>query len=549
MAPADIPGLPASVATHRHGDADTIQRRLALFGKTVSLIALGFFVVGGLMDALWVRQPIERLWSPARAAHLSGGLAMGILWLACARGAWSPRALDALEVGSLLVSCTAWAFMLSEGHAELLGDVLLALTLTIAVRAIVVPSTARRTLWLSALASLPTPVTMLVFLTAPPIGALSADSARLFYVITTTMWVAAALATATVASHVIYGLRREVAAARDIGQYTLEEKLGSGGMGEVWRARHRLLIRPAALKLVRPEALGSSPAGPDVLLRRFEREARATAGLRSPHTVQLYDFGVTDDGTLYYAMELLEGVDLETLVRRFGPVPAERAVHILRQACRSLAEAHAAGLVHRDIKPANLFIVRAGGERDFIKVLDFGLVKLGETRADPESVKLTLTGAVAGTPAYIAPEMVLGEDHVDARADLYSLGCVGYWLLTGQLVFDADTAMKMMLAHAHTPPRPPSSRTELAIPAALDEAILACLAKDPADRPQTADDLIARLDACAFAAPWTPERAEKWWRAHLPEAAPRRPLADVLLSQEVRPRVVNVRPRRSRIRP
>jgi serine/threonine protein kinase len=232
-------------------------------------------------------------------------------------------------------------------------------------------------------------------------------------------------------------------------------------MGDVWRAHHRLLIRPAAIKLIRPQPAGD----PGLLHRRFEREARATAALRSPHTVQLYDFGVADDGTLYYVMELLEGLDLETLVRRFGQVPAERAVPILKQVCHSLAEAHQAGLVHRDIKPANLFITRAGGERDFVKVLDFGLVKLGQGSEAPEVLRLTATGAVAGTPAYVAPEIVLGDAHVDHRADLYALGCVGYWLLTGRLVFEGDTRMKVLVQHAQTPPPPPSTRTELSIPA------------------------------------------------------------------------------------
>jgi len=196
--------------------------------------------------------------------------------------------------------------------------------------------------------------------------------------------------------------------------------------------------------------------------------------------------------------------------------------------------------VHRDIKPANLFITRAGGERDFVKVLDFGLVKLGQGSEAPEVLRLTATGAVAGTPAYMAPEIVLGDAHVDHRADLYALGCVGYWLLTGRLVFEGDTRMKVLVQHAQTPPPPPSTRTELSIPAPLERLILDCLAKDPAERPQSAAELAQRLGGCEVPSPWSAERAERWWQMHVPEPAQPRPLADVLRSQEVRPAVLHI---------
>src|SRR6185503_5315720 len=205
-----------------------------------------------------------------------------------------------------------------------------------------------------------------------------------------------------------------------------------GGMGEVWRAHHRMLIRPAAVKLIRPQAIGSSPMKPEVLLRRFEREARATAALKSPHTVQLYDFGVSDDGTLYYVMELLDGFDVEQLVSRFGPQPPERVAHIVNQVCHSLSDAHRNGLIHRDIKPANIIVTPAGLVPDFAKVLDFGLVKLDRR---PGDARLTADAGFAGTPAFIAPEAVLGERPTDHRVDIYSVGCVAYWMLTGKLVF------------------------------------------------------------------------------------------------------------------
>jgi len=345
------------------------------------------------------------------------------------------------------------------------------------------------------------------------------------------LWIALSIATAAVAARVIHALRRPDEPASRLGQYTLDEPIGSGGMGEVWRAHHRLLIRPAAIKLIRLPAVGSTPEGSNLLVRRFEREARATAALRSPHTVQLYDFGVADDGTLYYVMELLEGFNLDQLVQRFGPLPAERAVYILEQICCSLVDAHHNGLVHRDIKPANVFVSRVGLAYDFVKVLDFGLVKLDQRR---EEVAVGITGehVATGTPAYMAPEVVLGEPDVDHRVDIYSLGCVAYWLLTGRLVFEGRTGTRMMHDHAHTPPPPPSTRVELSIPPELERIVLDCLEKDPARRPATAGDLADRLGRSALPRPWTAERASKWWSAHVPSLANTRPAAEMLLLHE-----------------
>jgi len=320
--------------------------------------------------------------------------------------------------------------------------------------------------------------------------------------------------------------------ANELGAYTLEERLGAGGMGEVWRARHRFLMRTAAVKIIRPEPLVSSRSDPEVLLRRFEREARATAALRSPHTVALYDFGQADDGTLYYVMELLVGLDLETMIARYGPVPPERAIHILRQVCHSLEEAHASGLTHRDIKPANVFVTGVGSELDFVKVLDFGLVRLRPERHDAGDVKLTAAGSAGGTPAYMAPEIAVGDESYDHRVDIYSVGCVAYWLLTGKLVFEGTSAMKVMLEHAGTPPPRPGTRTELPIPADLEQVVMDCLEKDPTRRPPTALALAQRLAACAAANAWSMERAERWWQTHMPKKAPDRSLADVLLSRE-----------------
>ena len=321
---------------------------------------------------------------------------------------------------------------------------------------------------------------------------------------------------------IIMGLGREVNQARELGSYLLGDLIGRGGMGEVYHARHRMLARPAAIKLIRPESLGMADmAAAQGIIQRFRREAQAAALLRSPHTIGLYDFGVTDEGTFYYVIELLDGFDLETLVKRFGPVPAPRAIHLLKHACQSLAEAHAQGLIHRDVKPSNIYTCRLGLRVDFVKVLDFGLVKVArESEHEAGTVLMTNPDVTTGTPAFMAPEMALGEE-VDHRADIYALGCVGYWLLTGRLVFEAETAVKMMLQHVQTPPTPPSQKTEVAIPPELDELLLRCLAKRPADRPQSALELVRDLSAIPIRERWGKEKAAAWWDLHKPASAPR----------------------------
>jgi eukaryotic-like serine/threonine-protein kinase len=316
---------------------------------------------------------------------------------------------------------------------------------------------------------------------------------------------------------VVYALGKEATRAQELGSYRLVKRLGQGGMGEVWRADHRLLARPAAIKLLRPSLTTDGSGAAENALRRFEREAQVTAQLRSPHTVELWDFGVANDGRFYYVMELLDGMTLETLVKRHGPLPAERVIYLLRQLCHSLAEAESRGLVHRDIKPANVFVCRYGGDFDFVKVLDFGIVKVTHGDASPNvGVTMTQENVLRGTPAFIAPEQVLAQGEIDIRADLYAAGCVAYWLLTAELVFKADTAIGIMMHHAQSAPIPPSERTELPIPPELDRLVMSCLEKDPARRPQTARALSERLSTIEVAAPWTDERARQWWLRHEP---------------------------------
>jgi eukaryotic-like serine/threonine-protein kinase len=319
---------------------------------------------------------------------------------------------------------------------------------------------------------------------------------------------------AVVISHVVTRLGKQVAKERELGSYRLGESLGRGGMGEVYKATHRMLARPAAIKLIHPDLLQrEDKRSAELAIARFRREANAAAKLRSPHTVELYDFGETEDGTLYFVMELLEGMDLETLVSREGPLPQKRVIHILRQACESLEEAHATGLVHRDIKPANIHVGKVGLRHDFVKVLDFGLVKSVSTPVGQDSMA-TAAGFTPGTPAYMAPELAMGEP-CDGRADLYALGCVAFYLLTGRLVFEATSGFQMIAKHVQEPPVPPSERTELDVSPELDRAVLACLAKSPDDRPQSATELDRMLSEIEVE-PWSEEEATRWWRTHQP---------------------------------
>jgi serine/threonine-protein kinase len=228
----------------------------------------------------------------------------------------------------------------------------------------------------------------------------------------------------------------------------------------------------------------------------------------------VFDFGITQEGTFYYVMELLAGRDLESLVREFGPLPASRVVYLLRQVCHSLADAHARGMVHRDIKPANIYVCRMGLDYDFAKVLDFGLVKI--RKPNTADTLATISQGATGTPAYMAPECILGDVEVDRRADVYALGCVAYFALTGSLVFEADSSMKMLMAHIHTEPTRPSERSELPIPRELDDLVMACLQKDPARRPQNAGELLGMAWECHCTESWGHHEARHWWQAHLP---------------------------------
>ena len=320
-----------------------------------------------------------------------------------------------------------------------------------------------------------------------------------------------------------------------LGSYTLIKPLGSGGMGEVWLASHRHLSRPAAVKVIRRDQL-TKMGDAQHLARRFQREAQATANLRSHHTVEIYDFGISDDGSFYYVMERLHGLDLDTIVERYGPLPPARVVFLLAQACRSLAEAHTAGLVHRDIKPANVFAC-SGPDYDFVKVLDFGLVttlderdvdvdaqtrsavSLAPTMQDPSELRTLFSDSSLGTPAFMPPEAV-AKTEIDGRSDIYSLGCVAYWLLTGHPPFMADDVMQLLIMHMNDAPAPMhmSRAQRYPIPPALEDLVQRCLSKQPSARPATATDVRRELLALELEHPWSDDHARNWWYKVAPQS-------------------------------
>ncbi len=342
-----------------------------------------------------------------------------------------------------------------------------------------------------------------VFLTQRNAARLAYNAATMAGTSENVLYLVVATSLAIYGTFIVNRLRFEVFEARQINQYRLVDRLGSGGMGEVFRAEHRMLKRPCAIKLIKPDRADDRMA-----LARFEREVQATAKLSHPNTIEIYDFGTAEDGSFFYVMELLPGLSLEAILQRFGPMPAGRVVYLLRQACEALSEAHAAGLVHRDIKPGNLFASYRGGRHDVAKVLDFGLVKGGD---EPGSPDLSHEGNVRGTPHFMAPEQAMGDPDLDFRCDLYAIGAVAYALLTGQTPFEGHNAVLVMVAVAREPVVPPSTRNP-DVPVDLEAVIMKALAKDRQQRHQSAEELALDLAACACASDWDAKRAAQWWR-------------------------------------
>jgi serine/threonine-protein kinase len=326
-------------------------------------------------------------------------------------------------------------------------------------------------------------------------------------------------------SKTLYSLRKTAHQAERLGNYYVEEELGAGGMGQVFRARHALIRRPTAVKVMQVSGQDAQAA-----VTRFEREVQLSATLTHPNSITIYDFGRTPDNRFYYVMEYLEGLDLQKLVERFGPIPPARSVFILAQACSALGEAHGRGIVHRDIKPSNIFLTQRGGLYDFVKVLDFGLAK--QVSAD-DAAGLTKTGVAVGTPRYISPEAIKGTEHIDPRSDLYCLGAVAYWMLTGRPPFEAKSSVELLIDHVKATPDRPSQVTEVQIPPELDDIVMTCLEKDPEDRFPDAASLEAALRELPFGEPWTAEKALEWWNLHglaSPEPEPPKPTSGGLSS-------------------
>jgi hypothetical protein len=502
---------------------DLLRSRLALFALSFTLLNTTAWIA---CNAAGVAL-LERTWS-AQLKHpgnLAGALAtlpMLAVWLLCRSGRPSRALLDVLDFFGTSAFCFGWALMSyhapSAAHpgldvaGALSGNAPIGVFANMAVlylRASLLPGSPARTLRVSAASCLPIVVVAWLVRSEQP-SAISTS-----FALGTTLLTLWTVPGPAIVSWVIYSLQRQVREARQIGQYTLEAKVGEGGMGVVYRARHALLRRPTAIKLLRPESSGAEARV------RFEREVQQTSRLTHANTVAIYDYGHTADGVFYYAMEYLDGISLEELVRIGGPVPVGRVVHILRQVCGALAEAHAAGLIHRDVKPANLHLCVRGGVPDHVKVLDFGLVK--QIAADSEAPDLSGTGSLMGTPMYMAPEAIQSGRELDARADLYAVGAVAYFLLAGTPPFSGTTVVEVCAKHLYEVPEPVSKRLGVALPPTLEQLVLQCLEKKPEARVASAAELARALAACAGVAPWCEEDGLRWWREHEAAIAKRSP--------------------------
>ena len=490
-----------------------LQGRVARFGLVAGVGSIAFWLYRSIMIVVDGGQGFA---DPSFWWHLAGAALLAAPWVLCRGTPRSAKFVQRVESAGLVAASASYAVM--GAYIPLWNSpglvMVLALSLATVARAAYVPSTARRTLVLGLIIGVPVVgATYAAYLDFDPaqwrlvdaqLGALTPTRVAIMQSSFATAWWLSIVGVCTLASSVTFGLRKEVRDVRRLGQYAVGRKLGEGGMGIVYRASHAMLQRPTAIKILNPEKVGEHS------IARFEREVRLTAQLSHPNTVTIFDYGRTPDGLFYYAMELLDGVSLDELVALDGAEPAGRVVSLLRQAAGALAEAHGVGLVHRDIKPGNIMLCERGGAPDVVKVVDFGLVKeLG--RDDMATV--TSANIVTGTPQYMAPEAITAPDGVDGRSDLYALGAVGYFLVTGQHVFEGGTNVEVCSHHLHTKPTPPSERLGREVPIDLETVILACLAKDPADRPQTAGDLEKRLAVCEVPA-WDTEQAAAWWLQH-----------------------------------
>jgi serine/threonine-protein kinase len=487
-----------------------LQRRVAIFGLIGAILggtALLFRMVMGLLFGFIG----ELLTDPGFLIHAAAIMPLLGVWLICRRGELSVDAIHAVENTGIFMSSLAYIGMGMSIRAEVGADTITAfiLALIMFARSVYVPSSARRTTILGVLIGIPLVAAMYWHYLDVDLGiwrSLGFDGHSRHRVaaaraVITIMWWTLTVGLAALASRVIHRLRKEVSDIQRLGQYKLERKLGEGAMGVVYEATHGMLKRPTAIKLLRP-----SLADPEAL-ERFRREVQLTAKLTHPNTVTIYDYGRTPEGVFYYAMELLSGATLTQVVEATGPQPVERVVRILRDAALALNEAHEVGLIHRDIKPSNIMLARQGGVPDVTKVLDFGLVKnLGKV----DDLEQTNTLSIKGTPHYLSPEAIEDPQGIDGRTDLYALGAVGYYLLSGRHVFEGKTIIEICMHHLHTKPLPFAEVCQQEVPAGVEALIFACLQKSQSDRPPSGQAFADALDRLKVA-PWTRADAEAWW--------------------------------------
>ena len=491
-----------------------LQQRVANLGLLLGTIG-GIFIVMRVVLVVAVGR-YERFTDVSMLVHYAAVAVTLAMWGACRRGRQRDSVTHGIELTGIVAAGTLYVGMGWDLPQPFRPEmtVLLALGVFLLTHAIYVPSSWLRTTILGSALAIPLVIgtwTMLTPVELPLVTAYrsaphsiysSPESIVLLGMASVVTWWIVVMILAASASAVIYGLRSEVREARQLGQYTVEEKLGEGGMGIVYRANHAMLRRPTAVKVLLPDRVGEAE------IARFEREVRATARLSHPNTVTIFDYGRTPEGHFYYAMELLDGASLAEIVNLAGPLPPGRVVHIMQQVAGALAEAHGLGLIHRDIKLANVMMTTQGGVLDVAKVVDFGLVK----QVADSDVSLTGDGEwIVGTPLFLAPEVILSQAADDGRSDLYALGCIGYFLLTGEPVFMGDTMVSICSMHLTQEPEPPSARLGTPVPADLEKLILELLAKEVADRPASAALLADRLEACESCGVWTQADARQWW--------------------------------------
>ena len=465
-----------TTSTGQDPGRELLQTRLALFGRVGALLSLIYLVLVNLFHP--APRTLDTYLCSANATVLGVTTTMGLIWLltrSAPRFEPQLRAVDAMGTVMVCILTALYGWISTNAEGSTYAG-LLATTNVLTFRAAVIPSSARRTLGVGIAGAAPAITLALAQRLLPELQGQGTDN--IGYVLA---WCAVGVVISSVVSGVIFGLQQRARRAERLGQYELLERIGAGAMGEVFRARHAMLRRPTAIKLLAPKIAGAAN------ILRFEREVQHTAALTHPNTIAIYDYGRTPDGLFYYAMEFLDGTDLQRLVERQGPQRPARVIHILRQICGSLAEAHDAGLVHRDVKPANVFLCHRGGIEDVVKVLDFGLVRRVD---DEKEVHL------AGTPVYMAPEVIRDPGTVSPLADLYAVGALGYFLLSGLVPIDGPSVRVILSRVLGDDPEPPSARIDHDLPEDLEAVIMACLDKAPAGRPRSARAMERALAGC-----------------------------------------------------